>query len=81
MPVPMNIRIAVGRGQCGNCGTDLVVIEHALAYAIPDEARAEAMRAVMTIGREEQLVIADEDGTFACPVCGQSGRLQALTLN
>jgi hypothetical protein len=77
----MNFRIPVGRGQCGNCGTDLVVIEHALAYAIPDEARAEAMRAVMTIGRDEQLVIANEDGTFACPVCEQSGRLHALTLN
>jgi len=77
----MNFPLAVGRGQCAKCGTDLVVIEHALANAIPEEARAEAMRAVVTIGRNERLVVANEDGTFACPVCEQTGRLHALTLN
>ena len=39
------------------------------------------MRAVVTIGRNERLVVANEDGTFACPVCEQTGRLHALTLN
>ena len=81
MPKPMTFPLAIGRGTCSGCETQLVVIEHALAHAIPDEARAEAIRAVVTIGRGEQLVVADADGAFVCPVCGQSGRLHALSMS
>ena len=78
---PMTFPLAIGRGTCSGCETQLVVIEHALAHAIPDEARAEAIRAVVTIGRGEQLVVADADGAFVCPVGGQSGRLHALSMS
>jgi len=81
MQIPMTFPLAIGRGQCSRCKTQLVVIEHTLANAIPDQARAEAMRAVVTIRRDEQLVVANEDGTFTCPVCEQAGRLHALTVN
>jgi hypothetical protein len=74
----MTYPLAIGHGICSGCQTQLAVLEHTLANAIPDEARADAMRTVKAIEDEEHLVVANEDGTFICPVCSQAGRLQPI---
>jgi hypothetical protein len=71
----MTVTLSIGRGPCATCGSELAVIDHALAEAISEDARAQALRKTIPgIKTSELLVIANEDGTFTCPHCGRKGR-------
>ena len=75
----MRLSIAIGHGECVSCGAKLAVIENTLARVIHEDARGDALRTVEAVGDGENLVAANEDGTFQCPCCAKPGRLRALT--
>jgi hypothetical protein len=66
--------------RCGDCGVEVIVIPSALRDEINEELldEVEAHVAGMTTSDGKRLVIADETGQFACPVCGALGDAPAL---
>jgi hypothetical protein len=67
--------------ECSGCGTNIIVLPSKLFKAIGDLSgvEGEAQFAEVVIGdvakTGDRLTIADVEGAYTCPVCGDRGQL------
>jgi hypothetical protein len=63
--------------DCGSCGQRVVVMPPILFAFIPEHAEVEAARQIagLTSDEGERFAVADGEGSFTCPRCGQQWRL------